>query len=75
MKPVHYSAKLWAKLSARKIRDFRFRGLRYDLGDGFAAFANMDLTKFGGLSDPFTSVVVKFADRYRLHVTHRVTLT
>ena len=47
--------------------------MRYDLGDGLAAFADMDLTEFGGLSDPFTSVVVKFADRYRLHVTHRVT--
>jgi hypothetical protein len=33
----------------------------------------VNLTELGGLSDPFTSVVVKFADRYRLHVTHCVT--
>ena len=49
--------------------------MRYNLGDGFAALTDMDLTEFGGLSDPFTSVVVKFADAYRLHVTQRVTST
>lgn len=70
---MHYSAKLRAEFSASKIRDFRGRGLRHDFGDGFAPFADMNLTELGGLSDPFTGVVVKFPNRYRLHVTQRVT--
>ena len=74
-KTMHYSAKLRAELSASKIRCFRCRGLRYDLCNGFAAFADVNLTELGGLSDPFTSLVVKLADRYRLHVTQSVTLT
>ena len=35
----------------------------------------MNLTELGSLSDPFTGMVVKFANGYRLHVTQRVTLT
>ena len=70
---MHYSAKLRAQLSASKIRYFRYRGLRYDFGDGFASFADVNLTELGGLSDPFTGFVMKFADRYRLHVTQCVT--
>src|SRR6516162_4819024 len=67
---MHYSAKLRAQLSASKIRYFRYRGLRYDFGDGFASFADVNLTELGGFSDPFTGFVMKFADCYRLHVTH-----
>ncbi len=70
---MHYSAKLRAELSASKIGYLRCRGLGNDFGNGFAPFADVNLTELGGLSDPFTGVVVKFANRYRLHVTHCVT--
>ena len=70
---MHDSAKLRAEFSASKIRDFRFGGLRYDFRDRLTSFADVDLTELGSLSDPFPGVVVKFANAYRLHVTHRVT--
>ena len=35
----------------------------------------MNFADFGGLPKPFASIVVKFANSYRLHVTQRVTLT
>ena len=70
---MHYSAKLRTELSASKIRYFRCRRLGNDSSDGFATFADVNLTELGGLSNPFTGVVVKFADRYRLHVTRFVT--
>lgn len=70
---MHNSPELRAELSASKIRDFRLRGLRYDFSDRLTSLADVNLTELGGLSDPFTSAVVKFADCYRLHVTQRVT--
>jgi hypothetical protein len=47
--------------------------LGYDFSDRLTSLADVNLTELGGLSDPFTSIVVKFADRYCLHVTQRVT--
>lgn len=70
---MHYSTKFRAQLSASKIRDFRFGGFRYDLSDRLTSLADVNLAELGGLSDPFTSVVVKLANRYCLHVTQRVT--
>jgi hypothetical protein len=72
---MHYSAKLRAELSASKIRYFRRRSLRYDFRDGFPPFADVNLTELRGLPKPLARIVVKFANGYRLHVTHRVTLT
>ena len=70
---MHYSAKLRAQLSASKIRHFWFGALRHDFGDRLTSLADVNLTELGGLPNPFTSVMVKFADGYRLHVTQRVT--
>ena len=70
---MHYSAKFRAELSAGKIRDFGFGGLRYDFSDRLTSLADVNLAELGGLSDPFTGVVVKFPDGYRFHVTQRVT--
>ena len=49
------------------------RCLPDDLRNSFASLGDMNLAEPGCLPDPLAGVVVKFPDRYRLHVTHRVT--
>ena len=46
------------------------RCLRDDLRNSFAPLGDMNLAEPGCLPDPLAGVVVKFPDRYRLHVTH-----
>lgn len=70
---MHYPPKLRAELSAGEIRHFGRRDLRDDFGDRSASFADVNLTELRSFSDPLASVVVKFPNGYRLHVTHCAT--
>ena len=44
--------------------------LRDDLRNSFPPLSDMNLAEPGCFPDPLAGVVVKFPDRYRLHVTH-----
>ncbi len=46
------------------------RRLREDLRNSFPPLGDMNFAESRCLPDPLAGVVVKFPDRYRLHVTH-----
>jgi len=67
-KPVHYSAKLWGQLPPCEVGYFGRGRLWQDSCDRFTSLSDMNFADFGGLPKPLARIVVKFADRYRLHV-------
>jgi len=72
---MHYSAKLRIQLPPCEVGHFGRGCLWQDSCDRFTSLGDMNFADFGGPPKPFARIVVKFANGYRLHVTHRVTLT